>query len=47
MIIGLGAFTIVNYIEDHRMFIASLLGAYIGTYITVKYKPHTDEGKTS
>ena len=33
-----GAFTTVHYVNDHRLLIAAVLGAFIGTAGTVYYK---------
>jgi uncharacterized membrane protein YfcA len=39
-----GAFTAINYIENHWMLIPAALGGAIGTYISAKYssKENTD-----
>lgn len=28
----------INYVEDHRMLIPALLGAFCGTYVGMKYE---------
>ena len=33
----LSAFTVISYTHDHRLIIASVLGAFVGTYVTIKY----------
>lgn len=33
----LSAITVISYTNDHRFIIASVLGAFIGTYVTIKY----------
>jgi hypothetical protein len=38
IIIATGAFAITGYIEDHRLIVAAMLGAFLGTYVTLKYK---------
>lgn len=37
-----GAFTAINYIENHWMLIPAALGGFIGTYISAKYS-HKEE----
>jgi len=37
IIILLGAYTAVSYIEDHSLVFAAAIGAFFGTSITVKY----------
>lgn len=34
-IIGVSAFTVTSYVEDHRLIIAALIGAWAGTYYAV------------
>jgi hypothetical protein len=36
-IVALGAFTTVSYVEHHWIAIPALIGAWIGTYFTVKH----------
>jgi hypothetical protein len=31
-----GAFVTVNYVGDHSLVAAAMLGAFVGTYVTVK-----------
>jgi len=33
----LTTFTVIAYTEDHKFVIATVLGAFIGTYIAIKY----------
>ena len=33
----LSALTVISYTHDHRFIIASVLGAFVGTYITIKF----------
>lgn len=35
-IIGIGAFGVVSYVEDKRLVIPALIGAWIGTYLAVR-----------
>lgn len=44
-IILFGAFTTVHYVEDHRLLIAAILGAFIGTAGTVFWKKRKEEQK--
>lgn len=37
-IIVFGAFTTVNYVSDHTLMIAAIIGSFIGTWATVEYK---------
>jgi hypothetical protein len=32
-----GAFVVINYMEDKRLIIFAVLGAFIGTYLAVKF----------
>jgi hypothetical protein len=44
LIIALGAFTAISYIEDRRLLIPALLGAFVGTFVTMtihETKAHT------
>jgi hypothetical protein len=38
LIICFGAFTAINYVEDRRLMVAAVIGAFLGTYLTVEYK---------
>jgi hypothetical protein len=42
-IILFGAFTTVHYVEDHRLLIAAVLGAFIGTAGTVLWKKQKEK----
>lgn len=33
-----GGFSIISYTEDKSFLIAAILGGFVGTYLTVKYK---------
>lgn len=33
----LGTYTVISYTHDHRFIAALVLGAFVGTYITIKY----------
>ena len=39
-----GAITTVNYVGDHRLLIAAILGSFIGTAGTVYYKNKKENG---
>lgn len=41
-IIGISAFSVTSYVDDHRLILAALIGAWVGTYYAVK---HTAKGK--
>lgn len=36
LIILIGAFSTMSYVEDHMLVIPAALGAFVGTYFTVK-----------
>lgn len=36
-IVGLGAFTTINYVNDKTMLIPAVLGAWVGTALAIKY----------
>lgn len=38
LIILFGAFTAVNYMQDRRLIVAAMIGSFLGTYLTVRYK---------
>jgi hypothetical protein len=38
MIVVCGIITTIFYVEDHWLGLASIIGAFVGTYLTVKYK---------
>lgn len=38
MIMVCSAFAVASYVEDHRLMPAAIIGAFLGTYYTVKYK---------
>lgn len=42
LIIVFGAFTTLNYVGDHTLLIAAILGSFIGTALTVEYKRRKD-----
>lgn len=43
LIVAFGAFTTMNYVQDPRLFFAAVIGAFIGTAGTVKYKQHKEK----
>lgn len=45
LILCFGAFTTVNYIHDGRLFIAALLGSFLGTYGAVEFKKRKEVKK--
>ena len=38
MIMLAGSFSVVSYIGDHRMISAAMIGAFLGTYLVLKFK---------
>jgi len=36
-ITGLSAFAVTSYVADHRLMVAALLGAWVGTYYAVTH----------
>lgn len=38
-IILVGAVAVVSYVNDHRLLIAAVLGAWVGTYLAVRRSP--------
>jgi hypothetical protein len=43
-----GAFTTINYVHDPRLFLAAIIGAFLGVYIAVEWKKRKeghDKGK--
>lgn len=42
MIIVCGAVAITGYVDDSRLIIAAMLGAFLGTYSTIKYRLRKD-----
>ena len=38
IIVALGAFSVENYVNDNTFVLAAMIGAFIGTYISIKYK---------
>ena len=45
IIILFGAISTTSYVDDHTLIIPAVLGAFIGTYITIKHKAKTDNGE--
>ena len=43
-IIGLGAISVEGYVHDPTLIIAAMIGAFIGTYITIKFNMHKKKG---
>lgn len=41
LIILFGAFSTVSYVHDIRLLPAALIGAFLGTFVTVKFKAKT------
>ena len=41
-----GAFTTVSYLNDRTLIIAAVIGAFIGTYLTVKFHNKKQDGNT-
>lgn len=42
MIILVTAFTVTNYVENQIYIAAAFLGAYLGTYVTIRWKSHQE-----
>lgn len=40
-IIGISAISVTNYVEDHRLIFAALIGAWVGTYYAVRHSAGT------
>ena len=38
VIVALGAFSVENYVADNTFVFAAIIGAFIGTYVSVIYK---------
>lgn len=38
LIILCGSYSTVSYVQDNRLIIAAMIGAFIGTYLTIKFK---------
>ena len=45
MVTFLGAFTVTEYVHDHSLIIAAVLGGMIGTYGTVEYHKRKNKWK--
>jgi hypothetical protein len=43
LILCFGAFTTINYIHDTRLFIAAVLGSFLGTYGAVEFKKRKEK----
>lgn len=43
VIVALGAFSVENYVADNTFVFAAIIGAFIGTYISIKFKKKKDE----
>ena len=41
-----GAFTTVNYVDDHTLLVAAVLGSFLGTAGAVQMKKRKEEKKT-
>ena len=38
LIMVIGAFTTISYLEDKRLLIAAIIGAWVGTFLAVRFK---------
>jgi hypothetical protein len=45
LILCFGAFTTINYIHDTRLFIAAVLGSFLGTFGAVEFKKRKENKK--
>ena len=45
MIMLCSAIAITGYVQDHRLIFAAMLGAFLGTYSTIKYRTRKDGQK--
>jgi len=46
VIVLLGAISTVSYVNDRTLLVAAVLGAFIGSYLTVYYKNKKQDGKS-
>lgn len=44
-IIGISAVSVTNYVEDHRLIFAALIGAWVGTYYAVRHSANKSDQK--
>jgi len=42
---GIGSIITISYIDDKRLLIAGLFGAFVGTYLSIWYSNHKDKSK--
>ena len=47
LVILFGAFSTISWIDDRRFLIASMIGAFLGTWITIKYFDKKDDEPNS
>ena len=40
-----GSLVTMNYVEDHRLLTAAVIGSFIGVYITIEYKKRKELNK--
>lgn len=45
MIILVTSFTVTNYVENQIYIFAAFIGAYLGTYLTIKWKRRIESGE--
>jgi hypothetical protein len=41
-IVVCGSFAVINYVDDHRLLTAAIVGAFVGTYIALKKEDEND-----
>lgn len=46
LIMAFGAFTTINYVHDPRLFLAAIIGAFLGVYIAVEWKKKKEKMKS-
>ena len=47
IIILFGAISTTSYVSDHTLIIPAVLGAFLGTYLTIKYKNNKENDEQS
>lgn len=45
IIILFGAISTTSYVDDHSLIVAAVIGAFIGTYATIKYKNNKESNE--
>lgn len=42
LIVAMGSFTVLEYTQNHWMVVPALLGAFVGTFVTIEYHKRKD-----